>query len=125
MSYIYFNPNPKERMTDDCVIRAICKLTNTDWYYTYTQLSIEGFIIGDWGKCNKVWESYLNKLNYKRHTIPNTCPNCYTVEDFCNDHQQGRYLLASGDHVVTAISGNYYDTWDSGDEVIIYYWSID
>lgn len=68
---------------------------------------------------NKVWSTYLKEMGYKRFVLPETCPNCYTVKDFCRDHKQGSYLLSIGDHVVTAIDGNYYDAWDSGNEVPI------
>lgn len=47
----------------------------------------------------------------------------YTVEDFCIDHPNGKYLLAIDGHVVTVIAGFYFDTWeDSGREIPIYYW---
>lgn len=36
---------------------------------------------------------------------------------------EGKYLLFVGGHVVAAINGNYYDTWDSGDRTIIYYFA--
>ncbi len=29
--FVYFNPNPDKRLVGDCVIRAICKLTDQDW----------------------------------------------------------------------------------------------
>ena len=122
MSYIFYNPNPKIRRTDDCVIRAICKLIDKDWYYVYTQLCLQGFIGCDWGNCNEIWSSYLRKIGYKKYLIPNTCPDCYCVEDFCEDHPKGKYLLATGEHVITVVDGDYYDTWDSGDEIPIYYW---
>ena len=54
--------------------------------------------------------------------IPNTCPDCYTIADFCNDHPYGTYILATGTHVVAVIDGDYYDTWDSGNEIPIFYW---
>ena len=123
MSYIYYNPNPKRRKTDDCVIRAICKLINKDWYYIYVQLCIQGFILGDWGNCNEVWNYYMKTLGYKRKIIPDTCPDCYTVVDFCKEYPKGKFLLATGTHVITVIDGNYYDIWDSGNEVPIYYWT--
>ena len=38
------------------------------------------------------------------------------------DNPYGRYILATGEHVVAIENGDYYDTWDSGDEIPIYYW---
>ena len=54
--------------------------------------------------------------------MPEECPVCYTVEDFCREYPEGTYILATGTHVVTVIDGDYYDTWESGSEPIIYYW---
>ena len=65
---------------------------------------------------NSVWDSFLRENGYLRYAIPNTCPNCYTVQDFAKDHPKGRYLLATGSHVVAVIDGDYFDTWDSGFE---------
>lgn len=117
----YFNPNPKRRKTDDCVIRAICKLINKDWYYVYVQLCVQGFIECDWGNYNRVWAIYLRNIGYKRRSIPDTCPDCYTVNDFCKDYPYGKYLLATGTHTVTVVDGDYYDTFDSGEYTPIFY----
>ena len=43
--------------------------------------------------------------------------------DFCNDHPKGAYILALSSHVVAVVDGCYYDTWDSGQEIPIYYWT--
>lgn len=75
----------------------------------------------DMPSSNEVWSAYLKSEGYMKRIIPNTCPSCYTVRDFCRDHPEGRYLLATGTHVVAAIDGDYYDTWDSGNEIPIYY----
>lgn len=71
---------------------------------------------------NSVWNAVLTDQYFKRNTLPNTCPACYTIIDFCNDHPHGEYLVATGTHVVAVLNGNYYDTWDSGDEVPIYFY---
>ena len=70
---------------------------------------------------NAVWSAYLIGQGFTRHLIPNTCPDCYTVKDFADDHKQGVYVLGTGSHAVAVIDGNYYDSWDSGDEIPIYY----
>ena len=69
--------------------------------------------------------AYLKRIGYIRKIIPNTCPDCYSVRDFCKEYPKGKYLLAMGNHTVTVIDGDYYDTWDSGNEVPIYYWTKD
>lgn len=75
----------------------------------------------DMPSANAVWSSVLKNLNFKRYAIPNNCPYCYTVKDFCLDHPYGTYILATGVHAVAVKDGNYYDSWDSGDEIPIYY----
>lgn len=122
MSYIYFNPNPLGKRVGDCVIRAICKLTGQDWEKVYIGIAITGYELCDMPSSNNVWATYLKKLGYRRYVIPDTCPSCYSVKEFCKDNPHGKFLLATGSHVVTVLNGDYYDAWDSGDEVPIYLW---
>lgn len=77
----------------------------------------------DMPSSNAVWGAYLADMGYRRYVIPDTCPACYSVKQFCIDNPKGKYLLATGTHAVTVIDGDYYDTWDSGDEVPIYYFT--
>ena len=78
--------------------------------------------MNDMPSSNAVWGAYLRTLGFKREAIPNTCPECYTVNDFCEDNPEGVFIVATGNHVVAVVDGDYYDTWDSGDELPIYYW---
>ena len=119
--FIQTNPNPAGNMTDDCVIRGISILTEKSWDDVYMDLLLKGFMMKGMPSSNVVWMKWLRDNGFKRHIIPDTCPDCYTIEQFCEDHPQGRYLLATGSHVVAVIDGNYYDTWQSGGEVPIYY----
>ena len=75
----------------------------------------------DMPSANRVWGEYLREIGYVRRIIPDTCPNCYTVRDFCMEHPIGRYILGTGEHVVAVVDGYYYDSWDSGNEIPIYY----
>ena len=121
MSYIYYNPNPMGLSVGDCTIRAISKITNTSWEITYLNLILQGYKMYDMPSANRVWGEYLRENGYIRRIIPDTCPNCYTVRDFCVDHPVGRYILGTGEHVVAVVDGNYYDSWNSGNEIPIYY----
>lgn len=122
MGFIYFNPNPQQKVVGDCTIRAISLLTEQDWKQVYISLTLLGFEECDMPSSNAVWSKHLINLGYERKIIPNTCPFCYTVKDFCEDNPYGKFLLATGSHVVTVIDGSYFDAWDSGDQVPIYYW---
>lgn len=123
MAYKYYNPNNRKRNDrGDCVVRAISKITNQSWEKTYIELCVQGFLMGEWGNSNEVWDSYLRGCGFKRRAIPNTCPDCYTVKDFCYDNPYGEYILSTGSHTVAVKFGTYYDSWDSGNEVPIFYY---
>ena len=36
---------------------------------------------------------------------------------------KGKYIVCTGTHTVCVINGSYYDSWDSGNEPIIFYYS--
>ena len=122
MAHIEYNPNPSKKLVGDCVIRGITKVTNSDWKSVYMDILLQGYKMNDMPSSNSVWGAYLYSKGFRRYVIPNTCPDCYTVKDFCRDYPKGVYLLATGSHVIAVEDGNYYDTWDSGDEIPIYYW---
>ena len=123
MSFKYYNPNPYGLQVGDCVIRALTKFLNKDWDSIYAAIVLDGFIRKDMPSGNMTWSRYLKRLGYTRRFILDTCPDCYTVKDFCIDHPIGRYLLVLDQHVVTVVDGDYYDIWDSGNEIPDYYWT--
>lgn len=120
--YINYNANPSNKHTTDCVIRGISFVTGQSWETTFLHLAVECMIHHDMPEANYIWAGYLRSRGFKQYLLPDTCPNCYRVKDFCVDFPIGTYLLAIGDHVVAVKDGDYYDIWDSGDEVPIYYW---
>lgn len=126
MAFIYYNPNPQDLRVGDCVIRAVSKATGLTWEQTYAKIVVYGFMMSDMPSANRVWREYLKDNGFNRYLIPDSCPNCYTVKDFCNDNPNGTYILGidgnNSGHVVTVINGNYYDTWDSGQEIPDFYW---
>ncbi len=122
MAYIEYNANPSRLHVGDCVIRSICTAQGKLWKEVYVKLALQGFMMHDMPSANRVWSEYLRNNKYIRRLIPDTCPDCYTVKDFCHDHPKGIFILGTGEHVICVIDGDYYDTWDSGEEIPIYYW---
>ena len=120
--YKYFNPNPTGRHVGDCSVRAIAKALNLSWDDAYRLITNQGFDMGDMPSSDAVWGAVLREKGFKRSVIPNVCPYCYTAEMFCRANPKGTYVLGFGKHVVTIIDGDIYDTWDSSQEIPIYYW---
>lgn len=119
--YVNYNANPANRRVGDCTVRAISKALNQPWEYTYSGMAIQGLIMFDMPSANSVWAAYLKYNGFERHIIPDSCPDCYSVINFCDEHPQGTYLLALSGHVVAVEDGKYYDIWDSGNEIPLYY----
>lgn len=117
-----FNPNPEGRHVGDCTIRAISLALDQEWYQTYAEIALEGYLLSDMPSANRVWGSFLKKKGFKREIVPDDCPSCYTLKDFCREHPSGTYIVALQGHVVCTKNGCYYDTWDSGEELPIYFW---
>ena len=121
--WVRYNANPDGRNVGDCTIRAISLALGQSWERTYVELALEGFMMGDMPSANHVWGAYLRREGFRRRVLPDTCPDCYTVADFARDHPSGTYLLALDGHVVCLIDGDWYDTWDSGGKIPLYYWT--
>lgn len=121
MFYVYYNPNPLKLSVGDCVIRAISCALNQTWKETYLKIITQGFIMYDMPSANRVWGEFLKSQGFKKYQIPDTCPDCYTIRDFCYEHPIGTYILGTGEHVVCVKNGHYFDSWDSGNEIPIYY----
>lgn len=119
-----YNANPRKRRTGDCTIRAICTALGMDWDDVYVGVAFTGFLAADMPSTNRVWRRFLRRLGYEMRLIDCGGRDCYTVDDFCEDHPDGTYILALEGHVVAVIDGEYWDTWDSGDEEPVYYWII-
>lgn len=120
--YKYYNPNPSGRKVDDCVIRTISKLFNISWDEAYDEICDLGAVIHNMPSSNEVWGEYLRVHGFERRVLSSNCPYCMTISEFCDYHKTGIYALATGSHVVAAVDGTYYDSGDSGDEVVAYYW---
>lgn len=82
---------------------------------------IEGYLEKDYPNYNSIWWSYLTRNGWKRYLIPDTCPLCYTLKHFTEDHNKGVYIVGDGSHTVAVVDGNYIDTWNSGNIPILYY----
>lgn len=120
--YIPYNPNPCGNRVGDCTVRALCKATGKSWDYVHSALCAISNDFCDMPSANHVWGAFLKMNGFKRYLVDDQNKDMYTVRDFCKDNPEGTFILAIDGHVVCTVDGCYYDSWDSGDEIPIYYW---
>lgn len=125
MSWKLYNPSPVGRQVGDCAVRAVAKAIGTDWEKAYAELALMGFKMGDMPSANSVINAVLKQYGFRRQIVPNTCPDCYSIRDFANDHPKGTFIVGTGNHVVCIDNGTIYDSWDSSNEIVIFYWEED
>lgn len=113
--WLEYNPNPMARRVGDCAVRAVALALDLDWEEAYWLLCDAGCAMCDMPSSDAVWGAVLRQHGFRRAAIPDSCPDCYTAEDFCREHPKGVYVLAFGGHVAGVENGILYDTWDISD----------
>lgn len=120
--YQYYNPNPIANRTDDCVVRAIAAAFNVSWDDAFDAVAANAKAMGEVMQSDHAWGALLRQFGFEKDLLPDTCPDCYTVGDFADDHPHGVYVVKTDGHVVTVVDGTVYDSFDSTGETPIYYW---
>ncbi|MDT3386852.1 MAG: hypothetical protein LIR46_03665 [Bacteroidota bacterium] len=122
--WVYANPNPEGLSVPDCVIRAMCIALNKPW----EEVSDELYSIARSSHTvtcdDHAWGKYLYMHGARPFTLPEACPTCISVKAFSTIFNTGIYIIGTGHHAVCVIDGNYYDTWDSGNEIPTFFWWI-
>lgn len=122
MPYSNYNPNPAGRSVGDCAVRAIARAMDTDWDTAYAMLSAAGMAMKDLPNADSVWGGVLLAHGWHKGLLDDG----YSVASFADEHPTGKYVLSMpGRHVVAVDNGNYYDSWDSGNELPVYYYEQD
>ena len=120
--WVMYNPSPTGKNVGDCAVRAVAKALGVDWETAYILIAEKGFLLGDMPSSDSVWGEVLKQHGFKRYVVPNKCPSCYTVSDFADDHPTGTFVLGTGQHAVAVIDGIAWDSWDSTNEIPLYFW---
>lgn len=121
-TWIEFNGNPAGRRVGDCAVRAVSVALGVDWETAYDLIADMGYKLADMPSSDAVWGAVLRQHGFYRAAISNSCPDCYTAEDFARDHPRGVYVLGFGGHTATIRDGRLFDSWDSSQEIPQFYW---
>lgn len=114
--WVEYNPNPQDKKTTDCSIRAYCAAEDIKWEDAYDiacQYGRDNAMMPNDGKnCDAILTEHFGYTYHKFRKDEKE--NNKTVKDFCINHPEGIYVLSVPSHLVTVIDGEYYDSWDSG-----------
>lgn len=121
----YNNANPKNRLTEDCYVRATCVATTLPYDYVVEHLVQEslksGYAIAS--KNNIV--AFFKRLHIPMEKQPKNGSRKLTGKQFCEMFPKGRYVCFIGGHHITAIvDGKINDTWDCSEKTIGNYFNI-
>lgn len=120
-----FNPNPKGKNVNDCSIRAYCKANNLTWDEAFDlacKVAKEEKDIINAGKvCHKILTEHLGwTLNEESKKVKTK--DRITVQEFALTHNYGTYVLMCKSHAVVVSNGFIYDSWDSGNKKMHYFY---
>ena len=113
-----FHNNPCGKTVGDCAVRAISVALNIGWYDAYDLLCETGRHMCNMPNADEVWGAVLVQNGFERHAIPRTM----TAMEFAKAHPRGVYVLAFGGHVAAVRDGEVWDSWDSSNDMPIYYY---
>lgn len=125
--YKVYQPNKKDLACkrSDCVIRALCKATSKEWLEVFDGLVAVARELQAIPNEPVTYKKYLEDMGYKWVGLKAEKGKArLTPKTFCKKYNQGCYILSVANHLVTAVDGCYYDTWDCGNKCVYGYWTL-
>ena len=122
----YYNANPHGKNTNDCVIRAICGVTEREWDDVLIDLTFfaikHKLMIDD----PDLYTKYLKENGWTKHNQPKKKNGkkykAYEWAPTC----KGKAIAQVGAHHMVMVShGKVGDTWYSLDGIVGNYWTKD
>ena len=139
-TFHFYNANPKGKMTSDCVVRAISAVLKQPYDVTLRELTEMTIETGYMWNENKGIDKYMKSKGWIKCKSPrNDDGTKYTGNEFCRTLMHPIYseelnlcdkpfeinnVLANigGLHTVAIMSGQIWDTWNSGHKCIGIVW---
>ena len=133
------NKNPKGRMAEDCVFRAIAGATECTWEEVYAGLCEIGLELHSMPNFPLVFRTYLNHIGaqsvYKRDVDWRRMYNdpAYkkqweaegiSVSEFAREHRSGNYVVRIEWHVTCIRNGIIYDYVPCEQGIVMEAWKV-
>ena len=135
-TFMLYNANPKNRITDDCTIRAISLALNIPYNTVVMELAYLQCETGYDATASNLIDRYLVSKGWIKHRQERKANNRkYTGKEFClwlNEHSRflgtGNVVAMIGGHHIVCIKCSFnrfkvHDTWDSTDGCVGNWWT--
>ena len=117
----YYNRNPDNVRTKDCVCRAIS--TATGLYYDAVANLLE--LAAEHFECEELCVCCYNNLLEKVLCFPRMdCDFEKTVEDIAAEYPRNKVIIRIDAHLTTSVYGTILDIWDCSDELVDCFWIV-
>lgn len=123
-TFHYYNANPKNKRTGDCVIRAIATVTKQSWDRVLRDLTELAIHYGQMVDDKVLYQKYLQKLGFVKYNQPKKFDGTkYTGSEWLRKYPNMTCIAhIGGHHLVAIIEGKIWDIWNSTGGCIGNYW---
>lgn len=122
----YFNANPSEKNTNDCVIRAICTGTGMEWDEVLDGLTACAkkykLMVND----PDLYSKYLKEIGWIKQKQPRKANGKkYRGYEWVQSFKGNAIAHVGEHHLVFVGHGKVWDTWNSTEGIVGNYWIKD
>lgn len=124
-TFKYYNANPRNKHTTDCVVRAICIALDQPYNQTVKELTELWLKTGYEMSEPKCFGKYLESKGFVKHKQPRKPDNTkYTGKEFVKIFDGVCVANLGGNHTVCIKGGKVLDIWNSTEGCIGNYWAM-
>ena len=121
--YVYYNANPADKVTNDCVIRALAVAFDKPWIDVFDELTSIARENFDVATSKDVYMEYVKKHGAE-YIKTMTKYSRLSGGDFADQYQEGVYILRMANHLTVCRQGIIYDTWDCSEKIVYNAWLV-
>lgn len=122
-TYHYYNCNPQHRLTDDCVIRAICSSTGDSWEDTKRALAEWSIKTGYMLTTYECYRKYIESIGYVKQKQPTHNDGSKMLfKEFCQKYDGHAICHCGKGHITYVADNSVWDIWNTENENVGVYW---
>lgn len=122
-TFHFYNANPKNRRTGDCVVRALSLALEQSWEDTLTGLFHVSLKVKSVPNSDDTYPAYLKEQGWIQMKQPRKKDGKkYTVGEWVKANEDKTMVISMANHCVCAKGGKVWDIWDCTGKSVCKYW---